>query len=117
MTIQKTLTRGFGAATLITAMAVLPLSASAAEAMTTKVTAEAYGEEVTLTIPMDMLATEEGANRLYTALDTKAEKSCKTTIPKRLGQRVSVRRCKAELMDGFVEGIDHETLTSLHEKA
>ena len=117
MTYQTTLTRSLGAATLLAAMAVLPMSASAADEAKTKVTAEAYGEEVTITVPMNMLETDEGASTLYAALNTKAEKSCKTTIPKRIGQRVSLRRCKAELMDDFVAGIDNETLTSIHQKA
>lgn len=117
MTIQATLTRGLGAATLLAAIAVLPMSASAAETTKTKVTAEAYGEQVTVSIPMDMLETEEGATTLYTALDSKAEKSCKITIPRKIGQKVSVRRCKAELMDDFVTEIGHETLTALHQKA
>lgn len=116
MTFTKTPAR-FVTAALLGATIMLPMSAAAIDAGKTKVTAEVYGEKVSVTVPMDMLATEEGASKLYAALDRRAEKSCKITIPQKIGHSVSLKRCKSELMDDFVTEINHETLTELHQKA
>ena len=120
MTIQTNLSRNaarVASAALLGAAMLLPISAMAADGEKTKVSATAYGETVTVTVPMAMLETEEGAAKLYSALDRRAEKSCKTTIPQKIGRSVSKNRCKTDLMNDFVNEIDHATLTSLHQKA
>lgn len=123
MTISKTqmqsrLTRGsvraFALAFAVAATA-LPLSASAAT--TQKISASAHGERVSVKVPTDLLATEDGTARLYRALERKAEKSCKVVIPQRLGNSIPVKRCKGELMDGFVAALDDAGMTALHAAA
>lgn len=90
----------------------VPLAASAAT--TQKITASAYGERISVTVPMDLLATDAGTTRLYKALQRKAERSCKTVISQRLGRLVSVDRCSGKLMDGFVAKLDHAGISALH---
>jgi UrcA family protein len=97
-------------------IALLSTSAFAAATNTQKVTANAYGEDVTITVPMDLLDTEEGTRSLYAALERRAEKSCKTTIPLRVGHPISAKRCKNTLMDDFVTEISDEGLSALHQK-
>jgi UrcA family protein len=120
MTISKTraqsrLTHGpvraFAVALTLAATA-LPLSAFAAT--TQKISATAYGESVSVSVPTDLLATEEGAAKLYRALELKAKSSCKRTIPQRLGRSVNMKRCAGELMDGFVDALDDANITALH---
>lgn len=98
----------------VAAMAV-PMVASAATAQT--ITAKAHGEKISVTVPTDLLTTEEGAARIYRALQRKAEKSCKKTIPIRLGASVNVKRCTGKLLDGFVAELDHAGMTTLHASA
>lgn len=120
MTISKTQTqsrlsrgsvRAFALAFIVAGTA-LPLSASAATAQ--KITASVYGERVSVNVPIDLLTTEDGKARLYRALERKAVKSCKITIPQRLGRSVSVKRCTSNLMDEFVSELDDAGITALH---
>ncbi|GHA97171.1 hypothetical protein GCM10009069_20260 [Algimonas arctica] len=106
--------RAFALAFTLAATA-LPLSASAAT--TQKISATAHGERVSVSVQTDLLATEEGTARLYRALEHKAKKSCKTTIPLRLGRSVPVKRCTDDLMDGFVAVLDDAGMTALHTDA
>jgi UrcA family protein len=115
---QSRLTRGplraFALAFIVAGTAI-PLSASAAT--TQKISATAHGERVSVNVPMDLLATEDGTAKLYRALKRKAEKSCKIVIPQRLGRSVSVGKCKSELMDGFIAALDDAGMTALHTDA
>lgn len=108
-------TRGVGRALALSSIIVamtLPLTAFAATGQ--KISARAHGERISVTVPMEVLSTEDGVVRVYRALERKAERSCKTTIPQRLGQSIPLSSCTRDLMDGFVEALDHDGLTAMH---
>jgi UrcA family protein len=114
-TTQLRQTRGLSRAlalSSIIAETALPLTAFAASGQ--KISARAHGERVSVTVPMEVLSTEDGAARIYQALERKAKRSCKITIPQRLGRSVPIGSCSRDLMDDFVKALDHEGLTALH---
>ena len=90
----------------------LPMTASAGD--TQKITAKAYGQHISVAVPMALLSTDDGTVKIYRALERKAEKSCKTTIRLAVSPSLSVRRCTAMLLDGFVADLDDEGMTALH---
>lgn len=98
-------------------LAVTAVPMTAAAATTQKITASAHGQRISVKVPTNLLATEDGAARLYRALESKAEKSCKRTIPMRLGESVPVKRCARELLNGFIAELDHDGMTALHAAA
>lgn len=104
--------------TLLAAIGLLamPLSAQAADqaADKVKISATSNGERITLSVPMHLLETDEGTRKLYTALERRAEKSCKTTIPMRRGNSVPVGQCTKRLMKGFVADLDDDGLAAVH---
>lgn len=100
------------AATIAILTLSVPLAASAATSQ--KITATAYSVRISVNVPMDLLATDAGTTRLYEALQRKAERSCKTVVSQRLGRLVSRHRCSGELMDGFIEELDHAGIKALH---
>lgn len=65
-----------------------------------------------VSIPNELLTTEEGAARLYSALERKANTACKKTIPMRVGRTVNVKKCTAELMDDFIADLDNADMTT-----
>jgi len=108
---QSTHLRALAVATIF-AVTTLPLTAAAATGQ--KISASAHGERVSVTVPLDVLSTEDGAIRVYRALERKAKKSCKMTIPQRLGRSVPLTSCTRDLMDGFIAELDDAGLTALH---
>jgi UrcA family protein len=91
----------------------LPMAASAATVQ--KISARASGQSISVSVPVDMLSTDEGATRLYAALERKAQNACKTTVPMRLGRTINVKKCTATLMDDFIDDLDDADMTARHE--
>jgi UrcA family protein len=92
-----------------------PMVASAATVQ--KISAHASGQSISVSVPVDLLKTDEGATRLYAALERKAENACKKTIPMRLGRSINVKKCTATLMDDFISDLADADMTALHEAA
>lgn len=93
----------------------LPMTASAAT--TQKISARVSGEVISVSVPLDLLTTEAGVVRLYSALERKADNACKKTIPMRLGRSVNVNKCTAALMDDFIADLDDAGMTARHAAA
>lgn len=114
----RPLTRSIAAALAVVAMIVplgLPMTASAATAQ--KISASAWGEVISVSIPIELLTTEDGAARIYAALERKANTACKKTIPMRVGRTVNVKKCTAELMGDFIADLDNADMTARHAAA
>ena len=93
------------------AMTALPVAAQAAEKI--EISARSNGERITVSVPAELLETQDGMEKLYSALQRKAEKSCKTTIPMRTRGNISTSRCTRKLMKGFVAELDHGGMAAL----
>lgn len=97
----------------IAALLVAPSTAFAATSV--KLTAKSYGERVSMTVPMDTLAEDNGAAAVYDTMAKRVEAACKRDIPKKIGRAVRMSKCTRQLMDGFVEDLDHAGVTALHD--
>ncbi|MGB6230107.1 MAG: UrcA family protein [Litorimonas sp.] len=90
------------------------LPSAAAEAERIDVSVSYMGERVEFSVPVGALETEPMMDKLYQALERRADAACRRTIPGRIGRSIPVDRCMARLMDGFVEDIGHEGLSARH---
>ena len=110
--VARTIAKVLAMAALVVPLG-LPVAASAATVQ--KISARTMGQSVSVSVPMDMLTTDEGETQLYEMLERKAENACKKTIPMRLGRSINIKRCTATLMDDFIDDLDHATMTAQHE--
>lgn len=112
---QRPVTRTIANALAVAALVLplgLPMAASAATVQ--KISAHAHGQSISVGVPVDLLKTDDGAQRVYAALERKAESACKKTIPMRLGRSINVKTCTATLKDDFIDDLDHANMTSQH---
>lgn len=101
-------------ALLAGALMMTALPAAAQVAAKVEISAKSNGERITVAVPTSLMTSDDGMEKLYTALQRKAEKSCKVTIPMRIGSSVTVGRCTRKLMNGFVADLDHSGMAALH---
>ena len=83
-------------------------------AITTPALASPATEIVTTTIDQRDLATDYGVERVYKALERKAETSCKTPGRVPITVRNFENQCAQQLLEDFVIDVDNGNLTRYH---
>ena len=89
----------------LAAFAVIMFAASAANA----------SDEVSFRFSSDDLASSKSVKALYVRMDRAAENACTTPGLRGLETIKRDRLCHRQLIESFVEQVDHPSLTTVHE--
>lgn len=73
--------------------------------------------EVSVEIDTRYLETDWGVEMVYNKLSSKAETSCNARNTLGISARNAARDCMSNLLDDFVENVNHDGLTTYHSVA
>ena len=71
-------------------------------------------DDIRVEIDTRYLETDWGVEKVYDVLSSKAKSACVTGSTRDISSRKFERDCMSDLLDDFIENVDHDTLTTYH---